>query len=89
MSEELLKILGGAGASTMLFVIFYFFLKAVTAQQSEIIKQTFTILAQLIEQGNLQIGYLQKIDTNVRNNIWCPYVREISGLKEKEVVSND
>lgn len=85
---EVFKILGAGGVA---FACFYLFHKSTTTQFNQIIenqaeqtKQMFSILTQMIEQNNLQLGYLQEIKTLVSANLWCPYIRETAGYKENE-----
>ena len=76
MPVEITEFLKIAGTGGMIFVIFYIYHKSSTEQMNKIITQTFDLLKIMIEQNNLQIGYLQKIDTKITNNLWCPYMRK-------------
>ena len=42
------------------------------------------MLKLMIEQNTMQLGLLQKIDTEIKSNVWCPYVREKNGMKGKD-----
>ena len=81
---ELLKIIGSGGVA---FICFYIYHKSATAQfdrvlanQAEQSKNMFAILEKMIDQNNLQLGYLQEIKAQVGANLWCPYVRNTAGL---------
>ncbi len=74
---EFLKVTGTAG---IVFLIFYIYHQSATKQMNEIIAKTFELLKTMIEQNTMQLGYLQKIDTEVSNNLWCPYVKEKTGV---------
>ena len=70
---EFLKIAGSGG---LVFIVFYLYHQSTTKQMNEIINKTFALLSTMIEQNTLQLSYLQKIDTEVTNNLWCPYMRK-------------
>lgn len=85
---EMFKVFGSGGA---VFLCFYLIhkssseqLKTIIEKQSEQSKEMFKILSAMIEQNNLQLGYLQEIKTLVSANLWCPIIREKAGLKEQE-----
>lgn len=84
MPEGVIEFLKLAGTGGITFVIFYLYHQSTTRQMEEIIHQTFDLLKTMIEQNSLQLTYLQRIDTNIFNNAWCPYVKEKSGLLEPE-----
>lgn len=76
MPDGIIEFLKLAGSSGVTFLIFYLYHQSTTKQMSEIIDQTFKLLSTMIEQNTLQLSYLQKIDTEVTNNLWCPYMRK-------------
>lgn len=76
MPEGILEFLKIAGSGGLVFIIFYLYHQSTTKQMNEIIDKTFNLLSTMIEQNTLQLSYLQKIDTEVTNNIWCPMVRQ-------------
>lgn len=91
MPTEILEYFKILGADVIAFTCFYIYHKSSTTQFSTIIEnqakqsqQMFKILEQMIEQNNLQLGYLQEIKTLVTANLWCPYVKKTSNYKENE-----
>ena len=76
MPESVTEILKVAGCGGLLFWVFYIYHKSTTEQFNKIIGQTFDLLKTMIEQNTAQLAYLQKIDTNITHNIWCPMVRK-------------
>ncbi len=80
--DLLIEILKVAGPGGLVFVVFYLYHQSSTKQMNDIIDRTFKLLSTMIEQNTLQLTYLQKIDTEVSNNLWCPLVK-------KEVSNND
>ena len=83
--SEFIKVAGGGG---LLFLVFYIYHKSTTEQFNKIIGQTFDLLKTMIEQNTAQLAYLQKIDTNITHNIWCPMVRKKSGGENNEGSTN-
>ena len=88
MPEGMTEILKVAGSSGLVFIVFYIYHKSSTEQLNAVIDKTFKLLSTMIEQNALQLSYLQKIDTKVSNNIWCPFVRK-NAHSDKEAVIND
>lgn len=91
MPTELIEVFKVLGAGGVAFACFYLIHKSSSNQLNEIIKNQaeqskdmFKVLTQMIEQNNLQLGYLQEIKTLVSANLWCPYVRKTAGFKEDE-----
>ncbi len=84
MPEGIFEFLKVAGSGGIVFVIFYLYHQSSTKQMNEIIGQTFDLLKKMIEQNTLQLTYLQKIDTEIGANMWCPYAREKAGISIKE-----
>lgn len=84
MPDWIIEILKMGGVSTITFAIFYLYHQSTSNQINTIIQNVFSILKELIGQGNLQTGYLQKIDTKIDNNVWCPFIREQSGVNRHE-----
>lgn len=91
MPDGILEFLKMTGTAGLMFVIFYIYHKSVCEQMlqnakqlNEIIQSGFKLFEKLTEQGAMQLGYLQKIDTEVSNNMWCPYVRKKSGDKNND-----
>lgn len=78
---EFLKIAGPGG---LVFVVFYIYHQSATKQMNEIIDKTFKLLSTMIEQNTLQLSYLQKIDTEVSNNLWCPLMRKQEGVSKHD-----
>ncbi len=76
MPDGIIEFLKLAGSSGVTFLIFYLYHQSTTKQMNEIIGQTFKLLSTMIEQNTLQMSYLQKIDTEITNNLWCPYMRK-------------
>ncbi len=90
MPSELIDFLVQLGIGGIAFACFYLIHKSSTTQIDSIIqnqkeqqKEMFDILKQMIEQNNLQLAYLQEIKTLVNANLWCPYVKEHSGILER------
>ena len=86
MPENLIEILKYAGGGGLLFLCFYMYHKSTSDQFNSIIQQTFELLKTMIEQNTAQLAYLQKIDTNVTHNLWCPVIRKKAG--DKNVIDN-
>ncbi len=81
MPDGILEFLKVAGTGGIVFVIFYLYHQSTTKQMNEIISQTFELLKKMIDNDNLQLSYLQKIDIKTSSNLWCPLVRKEAGLK--------
>ena len=81
MPEWIIEILKMGGVSTITFAIFYIYHQSTSNQINTIIQNVFSILKDMIGQGNLQTGYLQKIDTKIDNNAWCPYIKNVVGAR--------
>lgn len=79
MPEGIIEFLKVAGTGGIVFIIFYLYHQSTTKQMNEIITKTFDLLKEMIEQNTLQLNYLQKIDTKVSSNLWCPLIREKTG----------
>ncbi|MCD8025320.1 MAG: hypothetical protein LUE64_07280 [Candidatus Gastranaerophilales bacterium] len=76
MPEGLVEFLKVAGSGGLVFIVFYLYHRSTTEQFTMIINDTFELLKKMIEQNTLQLSYLQKIDTEVSSNLWCPLIRE-------------
>lgn len=85
MPVEIVEFLKIAGSGGLVFVVFYLYHKSSTEQMNKVIAQTFELLKTMIEQNNLALGYLQKIDTEVTNNLWCPMLKKEIGSGESNV----
>lgn len=90
MPEEFINFFMQLGVSGIAFACFYLIHKSSTSQfdavfqnQREQQDKMFEILKQMIEQNNLQLAYLQEIKTLVNANLWCPYVKEYTGVLER------
>lgn len=88
MPEGIVEFLKVAGSSGLVFIVFYLYHKSSTEQLNAVIDKTFQLLSTMIEQNTLQLSYLQKIDTKISNNIWCPLIRK-NTHGEKETAVND
>ncbi len=84
MPDEIIEFLKIAGSGGIVFVIFYLYHQSSTTQMNEIIAQTFDLLKKMVEQNTLQLSYLQKIDTEIKANTWCPIVKQQMGMKESD-----
>lgn len=84
MPEEILKMLI---ETSVLGTLLYFFLKKYQEQTQKIIdsmmQNTFDLLGVLVEQNKNFCGYLERIDTKISANLWCPYVREVTNGRDK------
>lgn len=76
MPIDVVEFVKMAGVGGLMFLIFYLYHKSSSEQMNKIITQTFDMLKLMIEQNTMQLGLLQKIDTEIKSNVWCPYVRE-------------
>lgn len=83
---------GGYTASLVVFAIWYFYHKAVTAQfegiltyQQEREKEIIGLLKDSIETNKLILGSLEKLNSSIANNLWCPVAKEFhkGGLNVK------
>ncbi len=84
MPIDVVEFVKMAGVGGLMFLIFYLYHKSSSEQMNKIITQTFDMLKLMIEQNTMQLGLLQKIDTEIKSNVWCPYVREKNGMKGKD-----
>lgn len=75
MDTTLIEMLKTAGTGGLIFVVFYIYHESSTKQLNTIIDKTYSLLGTMLDQNSLQLSYLQRIDTKVTNNLWCPMVR--------------
>lgn len=79
------------GVAALLFFVFYLYHKAVTKQQDKVMemqsereKENFSLLKDMISTNIIQNGLLEKIDSKITNNQFCPYVREFLNQGDKK-----
>lgn len=85
----LLDALKPYGASALIFAIWYVYHKATAGQLNKIIdnnvltqNKNFELLKDMIDTNILHNALLQRIESLILNNQWCPYARKF--LKKGE-----
>ncbi len=84
MPEWFIEILKFSGLGAFMFFTFYIYHKSSAEMFKVINENMFKLLDKVIEQNILQLTYLQKIDTKVSNNLWCPMVKKISHNEQEQ-----
>lgn len=64
-------------------------LNKIIDNQSEREKNNFSLLKQMIDTNLLQNAHLEKIESLIKNNTWCPYARKfLGGSSESDNITN-
>lgn len=86
----LLEVMKLYGPSALFFAVWYLDRKATNEQWSKIIDQmvksqaeNFELLKDMIQTNILQTALLQRIESLIVNNQWCPYIKRF--LEKGEV----
>lgn len=87
----LTEYLAAFGTGGLIFIMWYFYHKSSTTQFDKILEsqaqraqENFKLLQDMISSNLLQNEKLERIETKIDNNRWCPYVKYILQNKEHE-----
>lgn len=64
-------------------------LNKIIDNQSDREKNNFNLLKQMIDTNLLQNAHLEKIESMIKNNTWCPYARKILGAENEHNITTD